>query len=69
MIETHPTPLPVEYLQNDLGLPDAWPTVIVAPEMHGRRDFVVIRETGEPDADYQSRCDQFVLLLDHAAKD
>jgi hypothetical protein len=42
--------------------------VIVAPELRGRRDFVVVREPDETDEDYQSRCELLALLLDHAEK-
>jgi hypothetical protein len=44
------------------------PTVIVAPELHGRRDGVVIREPDDTDAEYQARCELVALLLDHAEK-
>jgi hypothetical protein len=52
----------------DLLPADAPPTVIVAPELRGRRDGVVIREPEDTNADYQARCDLVTLLLDHAEK-
>ncbi len=52
----------------EFALPAARPTVIVAPELRGRRDFVVVREPDETDAEYQSRCDLFAVLLDHVEK-
>jgi len=44
-------------------------TVIVAPELKGRRDFAVIREPDDTDADYEARCKLVALLLDVAQKD
>jgi hypothetical protein len=48
--------------------PVARPVLIVAPELNARRDFAVLREASDTDADYQSRCDLLALLLDHAEK-
>jgi|HubBroStandDraft_1064217.scaffolds.fasta_scaffold215748_2 hypothetical protein len=48
---------------------EARPTVIVAPELKGRRDFAVIREPDDSDADYEARCKLVALLLDVAEKD
>ena len=45
------------------------PTVIVAPELRGRRDFTVVREPDDTDADYEARCKLVALLLDVAEKD
>jgi hypothetical protein len=52
----------------ELAPADAPPTVIVAPELRGRRDGVVIREPDDTDADYEARCDLVALLLDYAEK-
>ena len=60
--------LPVDEPQSDPGLAELRPTVIVAPELRGRRDFAVIREPDETDEDYQSRCELVALLLDYAEK-
>jgi hypothetical protein len=68
MDEIHPSPPPAEDPQSDGILPEVRPTVIVAPELRGRRDFAVIREPDETDEDYRSRCELLALLLDHAAK-
>lgn len=67
MNEIRPPP-PVEEPQSDPGSTEFRPTVIVAPELRGRRDFAVIREPGETDEDYQSRCELVALLLDYAEK-
>jgi hypothetical protein len=61
-------PLPVDEPQSDPGLTEFRPTVIVAPELRGRRDFLVIREPDETDEDYQSRCELVALLLNYAEK-
>jgi hypothetical protein len=42
--------------------------VIVAPELKGRRDFAVIREPDDTDADYEARCKLVALLFDVAEK-
>ena len=52
----------------DLDTSDTRLVVIVAPELHGRRDFAVIRGPDDTDADYASRCELLALLLDHADK-
>jgi hypothetical protein len=62
-------PLPAGGPQSDLGSTELRPTVIVAPELRGRRDFAVIREPDETDEDYQSRCELVAVLLDHSKKD
>jgi hypothetical protein len=59
---------PAAQTARDLGLPQVRPTVIVAPELRGRRDLAVIREPDDTDTDYQARCDMVALLLDHAEK-
>jgi len=61
-------PLPVEEPRPDPSSAEFRPTVIVAPELRGRQDFVVIREPDETDEDYQSRCELVALLLDYAEK-
>jgi len=48
---------------------DIRPTVIVAPELRGQRDFVVVRDPDDTDADYETRCNLFKLLLDHVEKE
>jgi hypothetical protein len=63
---SHPEP---ESPRTDSASRDIRPVVIVAPELRGRRDSVVIREQDDTDADYQSRCDLVALLLNHAEKD
>lgn len=68
MKEIRPPPPPIGDPQTDLGLPEARPAVIGAPELRGRRDLVVIREPDETGADYQARCDLVALLLGHAEK-
>jgi hypothetical protein len=68
MNEIRPPKAPAEVSQPDLGLAEAPPTVIVAPELRGRRDLVVIREPDETGADYRARCDLVALLLGHAEK-
>jgi len=68
MNEIRPPKAPADDSQPDLGLAEAPPTVIVAPELRGRRDLVVIREPDETDADYQAPCDLVALLLGHAEK-
>jgi hypothetical protein len=67
MDEIRPPP-PVEEPQSEPGPTEFRPTVIVAPELQGRRDFAVIREPGETDEDYRSRCELVALLLDYAEK-
>ena len=59
-------PLPAEEPQSGLDSTEIRPTVIVAPELRGRRDFAVIREPDETDEDYRSRCELLALLLDNA---
>lgn len=59
-------PLPAEEPQSARGSTEVRPTVIVAPELRGKRDFAVIREPDESDEDYRSRCELVALLLDHA---
>ncbi len=44
------------------------PVVIVAPDAGDPRDFVVVRELDDTDADYQARMDLFSLLLDPTRK-
>jgi hypothetical protein len=61
-------PLPLEESRSDSGSAEFRPTVIVAPELLDRRDFVVVREPGETDEDYQSRCELVALLVDYAEK-
>jgi hypothetical protein len=61
-------PVPAAQTASDPCLPEVQPTVIVAPELVGRRDFAVVREPDDTDADYQARCDLLALLLDHAHK-
>jgi len=53
----------------DPDLTDPRPTVLVAPELAGRRDYTVIREPDDTDADYEARVDLFALMLDHAEKE
>jgi hypothetical protein len=52
----------------ELAPADAPPTVIVAPELRGSRDGVVVREPDDTDADYEARRDLLTLLLDYAEK-
>ena len=51
-----------------LSPPEIRPVVIVAPGAGDPRDFVVVREPDDTDADYQARADLFALLLDHIGK-
>jgi len=65
-MDTTTNPAQSEDLQLEPDAPDARPVLIVAPDVVGGRDFVVIRELDDTDMDYQSRCDLLELLLDHA---
>jgi hypothetical protein len=53
----------------EFDMNDVRPTVIVAPELRGRHDFVVVRDPDDTDADYESRCNLFKLLLDHVERE
>ncbi len=53
----------------DFDIGDIRPTVIIAPELRGRRDFVVVRDPDDTDAEYESRCNLLKLLLDYAEKE
>ena len=45
------------------------PAAIVPPERTGRRDLIVVRQPGETDADYETRCSFVALLLDAVEQD
>jgi hypothetical protein len=68
-----PQPPDDDQAHNDLPLPeidpnDTRPVVIVAPELRGQRDFVVVRRPDDSDEDYRRRCELMALILDHEDK-
>ncbi|MDR3658287.1 MAG: hypothetical protein P4L48_22325 [Mycobacterium sp.] len=48
---------------------DTRPVVIVAPELRGQLDAVVVRTADDTDETYQSRCALFALILENARED
>ena len=44
---------------------DTRPVLIVAPELRGQRDIVVVRQPDDTDQDYEQRCEPMALILDH----
>jgi hypothetical protein len=50
---------------SELAPPSTPPHIAVAPGLLDR-DHTVVREPGETDESYQSRCELLAILLDHA---
>jgi hypothetical protein len=53
----------------DVDPADMNPVVIVAPELKGRDDYVVVREPEDTDETYHARCALFRAILSHAKDD